>query len=323
MKKILITGGAGYIGSHTAHLLSQHGYELVMVDIFHHGQQNPLPNIPCYPINIGDRQALEKLFQEHSFDAVMHFAAYIEVGESVKTPDRFYHNNVVNTYTLLEVMRKFGVNNIIFSSTCAIYGNPVQIPMDETHPIAPQSPYAKTKCTVEFMLQDYAIAYGLKYIALRYFNAAGAMPENNLGEVHNPETHAIPLLLQAAKNNAPFTIFGTDYPTPDGTAIRDYVHVLDIAQAHVLALEYLKNNNPSTAFNLGTGTGCSVKELVAVAEKISKKTIPVVFTPRRPGDVPILVANAHKAKTVLNWHPAHSVLEAIMQSAWAWEQKRF
>lgn len=323
MKKILITGGAGYIGSHTAHLLSHHGYELVMVDIFHHGQQNPLPNIPCYHINIGDRQALEKLFQAHSFDAVMHFAAYIEVGESVKTPDRFYHNNVVNTHTLLAVMRKFSVNNIIFSSTCAIYGNPVQIPMSENHPIAPQSPYAKTKCTVEYMLQDYAAAYDFRYVALRYFNAAGADSENNLGEVHNPETHAIPLLLQAAKNNTPFTIFGTDYPTPDGTAIRDYVHVLDIAQAHVLALEYLKAGKPSAAFNLGTGSGCSVKELVAIAEKICNKTIPIALAPRRPGDVPILVAHAIKAKTILTWLPKHSNLATIMQSAWGWEQKRF
>ncbi len=323
MKKILITGGAGYIGSHTSYLLSTLGYNIIILDIFHHMQKNPLPNIPCYPINVGDKQALEKLFKENTFDAVIHFAAYIEVGESVKTPDRFYYNNVVNTHTLLEVMRKFEVKTIIFSSTCALYGNPVTIPMDETHPIFPQSPYAKTKCTVEYMLQDYATAYDFQYVALRYFNAAGAMPENNLGEIHNPETHVIPLLLQAAKNNKPFTILGTDYSTPDGTAIRDYVHVFDIAQAHILALKYLKDKNPSTAFNLGTGSGFSVKELIVVAEETCQKTIPIVYTARRPGDVPILVANANKAKTVLGWSAKHSNLAEIMASAWAWEQKRF
>ena len=251
----------------------------------------------------------------------MHFAAFIEVGESVKHPQRFYENNVVKTLKLLNFMRKHDVNKFIFSSSCAVYGEPIQIPMDESHPFAPISPYGKNKLTVEFALQDYAQAYDLKYVSLRYFNAAGATPEAGLGEQHNPETHIIPLMLRAIKNGTTFKVFGTDYDTPDGTCIRDYIHVRDIASAHVLALEYLEKTGSTDAFNLGSGRGFSVKEMIEAAQEICNKKMILKYEKRRAGDPAILLANPTKIKSLLGWKPTNSSLTTILQSALAWEDR--
>lgn len=319
-KTILLTGGAGYIGSHTAYHLHTMGFKVVIVDSFLHSQQFSQPWATVITGDLSD-SGIEKVFKEHAIDAVMHFAAFIEVGESVKRPADFYHNNVVNTLKLLDTMRKYGVKKIIFSSTCAIYGTPQYVPIDELHPFSPQSPYGKTKLCVEYILQDYAQAYGLNYVALRYFNAAGAFQEQGLGEYHEPETHVIPLLLRALKDNQPFTMLGDDYPTPDGTCIRDYVHVRDIAQAHALALDYLTGGGCSDVFNLGSGKGYSVKELIDVAQQVTGKKLQVVLKPRRPGDVSVLVAKADKAQKILHWEPQYSSINEIISSAWGFENR--
>lgn len=320
-KTILLTGGAGYIGSHTAYLLHTLGFKLVIVDALLHQQLFGHAWATFIHADIGSPGVLENIFATYPISAVMHFAGYIEVGESVVHPSRFYDNNVTNTLLLLSVMQKYEVKNIIFSSTCAVYGNPQYLPMDELHPFAPASPYGKTKLIIEYALQDYACAYGLRYVALRYFNAAGALPEQHLGECHKPETHVIPLLLRAAASNQPFTIFGNDYQTPDGTCIRDYVHVLDIARAHVQAFKYLQAGNRSDVFNLGTGTGCSVQQLISVAQEVCNIPIQKATAPRRVGDVEILVADNKKAGLLLGWQPECSDLKQIMRSAWEWEQR--
>jgi len=277
--------------------------------------------IEFFQADFADAQTLNHIFSTYSIHAVMHFAAFIEVGESVKRPADFYHNNVTKTLQLLDVMRHYDVNKFIFSSSCAVYGIPQQLPLTEAHPFAPINPYGKNKLVIEYALQDYAVAYGLQSVSLRYFNAAGALPERGLGEVHQPETHVIPLLLRAIQNKTVFKIFGDDYPTHDGTCVRDYVHVLDIAQAHVLALQYLDDTGNSNAFNLGSETGYTVRELVEQAQNVCGQAVRLEICPQRPGDVPVLVADATKAKTMLGWRPMHSELHKILESAWMFENR--
>lgn len=314
-KTILIPGGAGYIGSHAAYLLSQKGYRVIILDKLIHNQNFNHKWATLIKADFADTNVLNKIFSEYKIDAVMHFAAFIEVGESVKHPQKFYENNVVKTLKLLDSMIAHDVKTFIFSSSCAVYGEPVKVPMNEQNPYSPISPYGKNKLVVEFALQDYARAYGLQYVALRYFNAAGAMPEEGLGEQHDPETHIIPLMLRALRENKTFKVFGTDYNTTDGTCIRDYIHVRDIANAHVLALEYLQNNGKSDAFNLGSGKGFSVNEMIKVAEKICNKKMNLEYKPRRAGDPAILLADSTKIQKILGWKPKHSDIESILDSA--------
>ncbi len=320
-KTILIPGGAGYIGSHTAYLMYKLGHKVIVLDKLLHNQKFNHPWATLIKADFADEQILDQIFTNYDVDAVMHFAAFIEVGESVKKPKEFYINNVIKTLRLLNAMVEHNVKKFVFSSSCAIYGNPIQIPMDETHPANPINPYGKNKLSVEFALQDYAHSYGLQYVSLRYFNASGAMPENGLGEQHNPETHIIPLMLRAIKNNKTFKIFGTDYNTQDGSCVRDYIHVLDLAQAHVLAYQYMQETRRSNFFNLGSEKGYSVKEMVNLAEKICGKKMNIEFCDRRAGDADILIADSTKIKTVLGWQPKYSNLNNILQSAWDWENR--
>jgi len=298
-KTILIPGGAGYIGSHTGYLMSQLGYKVIIVDELLHGQSFGHKWATLIQADFADEAVLHQIFSENKIEAVMHFAALIEIGISVVHPKKFYENNVIKTLKLLEMMQQYDVKKIVFSSSCAVYGRPVKIPMDENHPFAPINPYGKNKLSVEFALQDYAAAYGLRYVSLRYFNAAGAMSEVGLGEQHNPETHIIPLMLRAIKNKKAFKIFGNDYNTEDGTCVRDYIHVRDIAQAHVLALQYLEQTNKSDFFNLGSEKGYSVKEMVSAAEKVCNQEMNIKLCERRPGDVDTLIADSSKVKKIL------------------------
>ncbi len=313
---VLITGGAGYIGSHTAFLLAQLDYRIIILDTFVHNQFFSPSWATVIKGDIENTQLLTKIFEKNSIDAVMHFAAYIEGGKSVKNPAKFYNNNVTKTLNILNVMQANNVNKLIFSSSCAVYGIPKSLPIVEKHPKNPISPYGKTKLMVEMILEDFIKAYNLNYVSLRYFNATGALPEEGLGEQHVPETHVIPLLLACAYEKKIFNVFGTDYPTPDKTAIRDYIHVKDIAQAHVLALRYLENDNPSDSFNLGTEKGISVKEMVHAVETACKTTLRIHWAERRVGDPPVLVADASKAKKKLGWKPKYSSITNIVQSAY-------
>jgi len=271
----------------------------------------------------GNSELLEKIFRQNEIEAVMHFAAYAYVGESVTDPAKYYQNNVVSTLSLLKAMVKAKVNRIIFSSTCATYGNPQEIPITEDHPQDPINPYGATKLMVERILRDFDQAYGLKSVVFRYFNAAGADPDGEIGEWHEPETHLIPLVLDvAAGTRDTVQIYGTDYPTPDGTCVRDYIHVTDIAQAHLLGLRELMIGKPSNVFNLGNSGGFSVREVIQTAEKVTGQKIKATETSRRAGDPPVLVGSAQKAQQVLGWKPQFPVLESILQTAWNWHQKR-
>ncbi len=314
-KTVLILGGAGYIGSHTAYLMHQNGYQVVIIDKLLHNQKFEHPWAELIVGDFSDQNLLDSVFTKYKIDAVMHFAALIEVGISVLKPAEFYQNNVVNTLNFLNSMLKYNVNKIIFSSSCAIYGNPVKIPMDENHIFNPISPYGKNKLAVEFILRDYANAYNLKYVSLRYFNAAGADYKNDLGEQHNPETHIIPLILKAIKNNKIFKVFGTNYKTADGTCIRDYIHVQDLAKAHLISLKYLEAGNDSDVFNLGSGTGFSVREIINTVEKVVGAKLNIEYVDRRPGDVDILIADNKKIKSVLNMEFEHSNIENIIKTA--------
>jgi UDP-glucose 4-epimerase len=311
---VLVIGGAGYIGSHTAYLLSQQ-YTVIVLDTLVHGQSFTHPWATFIHGDYGDRVLLEQLFSRYQITYVMHFAAYIEVGQSVTEPLRFYHNNVANTITLLHTMRTHNCTTLIFSSSCAVYGTPHYIPIDEQHPRTPISPYGHTKLMVEQILHDCATAYGLQYVALRYFNAAGGLPAQKLYEQHTPETHLIPLLIRACYERTPFALFGADYPTADGSCIRDFLHVLDIAQAHIHAIEYLAKGNESTAFNLGTGQGISVRQMIQTVEKIIGSPIMVIEKNRRAGDPACLVADASKAYSLLAWHPQRSKVDTLIDSA--------
>jgi len=318
---VLLVGGAGYVGSATALHLVQQGRRVIILDAFLHNQTVTIPGATIVRGGLDDHILLEKLFQTYSINAVMHFAGSIEVGRSVIDPAAFYENNVVNSKYLLDAMRRAGVKRCIFSSTCALYA-PVTglVCLTENHPINPASPYGKTKYAVECMLQDYAHAYGMSYVALRYFNAAGALPEDRIGEQHQPETHVIPALFAAVDSGKPFHLLGDDYPTPDGTCIRDYVHIHDLARAHVRALEHLENGGASMPINLGTGRGYSVRELLACVEQASGRQVPYVVCPRRSGDVPFLVADASRACEVLGWTAERSSLATIVADAWAFHR---
>ncbi len=322
---ILVTGGSGYIGSHTVKALQQVGYEVSILDNLVYGHQD-IAEILGAELIVGDtndRDLLDQLFSDRPISAVMHFAAYAYVGESVTQPDKYYRNNVVGTLTLLEAMVAANIKTFVFSSTCATYGVPQQTPITEDHPQAPINPYGATKLMVERILQDFDVAYGLKSVIFRYFNAAGADPNGVIGEDHNPETHLIPLILLTAlgKRDA-ITIYGSDYPTPDGTCLRDYIHVTDLAEAHVLGLQYLLNSKKSEIFNLGNGNGFSVKEVIDTAKQVTSKPIKVLFGDRRAGDPPALVGSSEKAKKILNWQPKYADLNLILQHAWQWHQKR-
>lgn len=316
---ILVTGGAGYIGSYTAWLLTQRGYHVVVLDALKQGQQFPFSWATFIYGDYGDANLLKTIFTTYTIAAVIHCGSFICVGESVQQPLVYYQNNVAQTMTLLSTMVQYGCLKLVFSSSCAVYGNPQIVPLREDHPCAPVSPYGTSKWMVEQLLHDASRAYGLRSVSLRYFNAAGALAHEGLGERHTPETHSIPLLLHAARTGKPFSIFGTDYPTPDGTCIRDYIHIHDLADAHHKALLHLERGYPSDVFNLGTGVGCSVKELVAVVQKVTGCSLVTLPAARRQGDPAVLVADASKAKTILQWRPLYTDMHALVHSAWQFE----
>ncbi len=322
---ILVTGGAGYIGSHAVLALQQAGYDVLVLDNLSNGHRELVEGLQVKLVvgDISDRPLLDELFATHPIAAVMHFAAYIAVGESVTDPGKYYHNNVAGTLTLLEAMVFASINQLVFSSTCALYGNPKFVPITEDHPQDPISPYASSKQMVERILADFDLAYGLKSVRFRYFNAAGADPGGLLGEDHQPETHLIPLVLLAALGKVEtLSIFGTDYSTADGTCVRDYIHVSDLAQAHVLGLKYLQNGGKSDVFNLGNGSGFSVREVIEAAQTVTQRQIKVTERERRPGDPPVLVGSSDKAQKILGWQPQYPDLETILTHAWQWHQQR-
>jgi len=321
---ILVVGGAGYIGSHIVKYLLRVGHNVVVVDNFSTGHRDALLGGILMEFDIVDAAKLDALFSTYRIDAVMHFASFIQVGESVINPDKYYINNLVGTLALLSAMVRADVRKFIFSSTAAVYGEPDYIPIDEIHPKEPINPYGHSKWMVEKILEDYDYAYGLKSVRLRYFNAAGADPEGLLGERHEPETHLIPLILQAASGRrSAITVFGRDYDTFDGSCIRDYIHVTDLAEAHVLALDYLMGDCASAAINLGNGSGFSVQEVIDTARRVTGRNIPVLEAPRRDGDPPRLIADSGLAIKILNWQPKYADLETIIAHAWRWEQNHF
>ncbi len=323
MAKILISGGAGYIGSQMTDLLVQQGHVVIVLDNLSTGFRDAVLNAELIVGDFGDKNLLDNLFGNHKFDAVMHFAACIEVEESVQDPTKYYQNNVVNSLNLLDAMVKHEVNNLIFSSSAAVYGEPEYVPLNESHPQQPVNPYGRSKVIVEEILSDYDKAYGLKSISLRYFNAAGADPKARLGPRHEPASHLIPLVLQAASGRKrAVNIFETDYSTPDGTCIRDYIHVVDLCDAHLLALKRLFNGGKTDAYNLGNGNGFSVLNVIETAKKITGKHIKVIKCARRPGDPAVLVADAKKAQQKLRWKPKFSQLETIIKHAWQWELRQ-
>jgi UDP-glucose 4-epimerase len=323
---ILVTGGAGYIGSHAVLALREAGYEVVILDNLVYGHRDIVETVLKVELiegDIADRALLDKIFKTREFAAVMHFAAYAYVGESVSQPAKYYRNNVAGTLTLLEAMCDAGIKNFVFSSTCATYGVPEQIPVSEDQPKQPINPYGMSKLMVEHILDDFDRAYGLRSVRFRYFNAAGADPEGRLGEDHSPETHILPLvLLTAMGKRESISIYGTDYDTPDGTCLRDYIHVTDLAQAHILGLEYLLKGGSTEVFNLGNGQGFSIREVIEAARVVTGRPIAVTLADRRPGDPPILVGSGEKAKQVLGWNPQYADLETILKHAWQWHQKR-
>jgi UDP-glucose-4-epimerase GalE len=320
--RILVTGGAGYIGSHTAMVLAAAGHEPVVFDDMSQGHDWAVKWGPLERGSLSNPARLAQVFAAHPIDAVVHFAASALVGESMTNPAKYFRNNTVATLNLLDAMRDAGVSTLVFSSTCATYGDPVRVPIDETHPQVPVNPYGESKLMIEKIMRWYGEAYGLRWMALRYFNAAGADPEGRIGEDHDPESHLIPLVIGAAQGaRPPVKIFGTDYPTADGTAIRDYIHVLDLADAHLRALDRLRSGAASQAINLGTGRGHSVREVVDTIARVAGKPVPVVESPRRPGDPPELVAAPERARDVLGWTCRYAELETIVRHAWAWQEK--
>jgi UDP-glucose 4-epimerase len=318
--KILVVGGAGYIGSHMVKMLLSHGHQVVTFDNLSAGFRDAVLGGDFVLGDLADRVALDNVFALHRFDAVMHFASFIQVGESVKLPDKYYRNNVSNTLNLLDAMLAHDVKRFIFSSTAAIFGEPEQVPIDESHPKRPLNPYGQSKWMVEQVLADYDRAFGLRHVCLRYFNAAGADPAGLLGERHEPETHLIPLVLQAASGRRKhISVFGRDYDTPDGTCIRDYIHIVDLCSAHLAALDGLAGGGDSGSFNLGNGAGFSVQQVIDVAKRVTGVAIKVVDAPRRAGDPARLVADASRARRDLGWTPQHAELDAIVEDAWRWE----
>ncbi len=325
-KTILIIGGAGYIGSHTAFLLHEKGYNVLVLDDLSTGHKEFLRFGEHILGDVNNTQLLASLFEKHRIDGIMHFAAFTLVGESVSNPQKYYENNLIKTFNLLKTAHAYNVGNIIFSSSCAVYGEPKTPRLNEEHSFDPINAYGRSKLAVEWMLKDFSQAYGMPYTSLRYFNAAGALPASYnvpIGEWHEPESHIIPLALSAAEDESKYiSIFGTDYPTPDGTCIRDYIHVCDLAQAHHLALERLWAGEKSDAFNLGNGQGYSVRQIIATAERITEKSIHIQEAPRRPGDPPALICDAQKAHQELGWKPQFTDLDDIIRTAWQWKQQK-
>jgi UDP-arabinose 4-epimerase len=324
--KILVTGGAGYIGSHTSKALAKAGYDPAVVDDFSHGHRWAVQWGACIEGDLGNTAMLSRVFREHEFSAVIHFAGQIMVGESVVNPRKYFWENSVNTLNLLDAMLAADVKTIVFSSTAATYGTPMKTPLAEDHPLNPVNPYGDSKLFVERILKWYGEAYALRWAALRYFNASGADEDGDLGEEHDPETHLIPLVIQAALGQRSHVeIYGTDYPTPDGTAIRDYIHVTDLAEAHVLALEYLMEGGDSCAMNLGTGQGYSVRDVIAEVAACSQAhggtPPPVREATRRAGDPAVLIADPSRAERMLNWKARRSGLEEIVRTAWRWHSR--
>jgi len=320
---VLVCGGAGYIGSHTAKLLAQRGHTPVVYDDLSYGHAAAVQWGPLEQGDLGDRARLKAVIERHRIEAVVHFAAFIQVGESVQQPAKYYRNNFVNTLTLLETMVETGVRDIIFSSTAATYGTPEQMPIPETEKQLPINPYGESKLFVEYALRAFAQAHGIRWVVFRYFNAAGADPDGEIGEDHTPESHLIPLIIQAALGQRPhISVFGSDYPTKDGTCVRDYIHICDLAEAHVTALGYLRDGGAPIALNLGTGEGYSVREVIQAVERVSGKPVPVVDHPRRDGDSASLVADARRAREVLGWEPKLSQLDDIVRTAWLWHSSR-
>lgn len=317
--KVLVVGGAGYIGSHMVKNLHQNNIYIVVLDNLSAGFRSSVLFGEFVEGDIQDDNLLNGLFARHKFDAVIHFASFIQVGESVKLPSKYYKNNFSNTQILLDAMVRYGINKFIFSSTAAIFGEPEYVPIDELHIKRPINPYGKTKLMVEQMLEDYGVAYGMKSVSLRYFNAAGADEQGRIGERHEPETHLIPLVLQAAsKRRDAITVFGKDYDTSDGTCIRDYIHIDDLCDAHTLALNYLMDGGNSTAFNLGNGEGYSIREVISAAEKVSGNEIKIIEGDRRDGDPAKLIADSKKIISELGWKPRYADLETIVRHAWQW-----
>ncbi|HKW99506.1 MAG TPA: UDP-glucose 4-epimerase GalE [Bryobacteraceae bacterium] len=319
---ILVTGGAGYIGSHTVQLLAGQGYDVLVADNLSRGHRHAVDSRLLRVVDLADADGLARVFAERAVDAVIHFAAYIAVGESMRTPELYFANNVGGTLSLLSAMVRSGVKRLVFSSTAAVYGMPDDMPIEENAPFAPVSPYGESKVMVETLLGWFDRIHALRSISLRYFNASGADPEGRLGEEHDPETHLIPLLFRAIASGRPITIFGNDYDTPDGTCIRDYIHVADLAQAHILALESLLSGGRSDVFNVGTGSGHSVREVIRVVEEVTGKKVPVEIGPRREGDARALVADSSKLRRSLEWTPHFSDLREIVSTAWNFEQRR-
>ena len=319
---VLVTGGAGYVGSHTVKRLTADGARAVVLDTLEQGHPELVRGAELVVGNAADTARLDEIFARHSIDAVLHFAAYASVEESVRHPDRYWRNNVDATRTLLESMVRAHVRRIVFSSSCATYGVPERLPLVEDHPQRPVNLYGETKVAVERMLADFERDHGLRSVVFRYFNAAGADPGGEIGEWHDPETHLIPLVLDAAAcRRDAVSIFGADYPTPDGTCIRDYIHVTDLADAHVLGLAHLAAGSASEAFNLGNGAGFSVRQVIATAERVTGRPIPHRAAPRRVGDPPVLVGSSEKARGVLGWTPRYGGLETIVATAWRWHER--
>ncbi|MDI3484658.1 MAG: UDP-glucose 4-epimerase [Methanobacteriaceae archaeon] len=318
---IFIVGGAGYIGSHVNKFLSNKGYKTLIFDNLSKGHEEFVKWGEFIKGDLKDRRLLDRIFREYDISAVMHFAALTDVRESIQDPRSYYKNNVKNTLNLIEAMQKSNVKNFIFSSTCAVYGNPIKVPITEDHPCNPISPYGRSKLMIENILEDYSNAYDFNYVSLRYFNAAGADPQTEIGEWHKPETHLIPIILDVAigkRENV--QIFGTDYPTPDGTCIRDYIHVMDLADAHYRALKFLEEDK-SGIFNLGNGDGFSVKEIIETCREVTGKKIPAIESQRRPGDPPRLIGSSKKARKILGWKPEFTSIKSIIETAWEWHQK--
>jgi UDP-glucose 4-epimerase len=316
---VLVTGGAGYIGSHMVRVLMATGATVTVLDDLSAGHADTVPEgVRLVRASVKDRDVVLPLLREAKTEAIFHFASRIQVGESVRDPRLYYRDNLAAGVALLESALDAGVSRFVLSSTAAVYGNPIRVPIDEDHPTLPVNPYGETKLMLERVLQSYSAAYGLRYVALRYFNASGADADAGIGERHDPETHLIPIILEAALGKRELTVFGEDYPTPDGTCIRDYVHVRDLAQAHLGALKYLNDGGASRAFNLGTGQGHSVREVIACAESIVGRRIPYKVGSRREGDPPVLVASGERARRVLGWAPVRESLQQIMSDAWRW-----
>jgi len=321
--RVLVTGGAGYVGSHTAKLLAQSGHEPISLDNLSEGHRWAVQWGPLIEGDLANPDLIRRVIQDREIEAVIHFAANAHVGESIVHPRKYFRNNVTNTLTLLEAMHDTGVRDIVFSSTCATYGLPETLPIHEDHPQYPVNPYGESKLFVERALSWFGNAYDMRWVSLRYFNAAGADHEGEIGEEHDPETHLIPLAIQAALGVLPHVdVYGGDYPTPDGTAVRDYIHVTDLAMAHVLALDYLAGGHESIALNLGTGRGHSVLEVIHAVEQVSNREVPVRRVGRRPGDPECLVADSSRARSVLGWHPRYPELADMVKTAWRWQEIR-